>query len=295
MSFERVVAFFEAMGFGRVVAFFEASIMVVGAFFVVVQPVQLPTSLRIILGTVVGALLVAHLFVLHQGGRGLRKTALGRPMPEEIDFADLIRAENFIDLNYPPASVDYFLRILTDMPSYLSRVDERMELDGRLGVVHTTLFSRRASSASIRAEQEKRVGASSTLTQDDNRGSRLTSDDGYTEAKCVLFPLVSVHKGLLFDGFEAYDQSGKVLPTLSQWEVRGLLVVALRALFRQGMEASKAPESGAAETTDQNGFRHTLLQVAQATVCATLGRNEAERKKRTENAKHLINGLPGSS
>ena len=244
---------------GRVVALIAVLPLVGAVFCVALNPLKLPNLVILLIATFAIFLLGIHFFWNPQNGSVVRKAAPESTVPEDVSIDDLLRAEGFIGRNYSLASVDYFRRILTDPPSYLSRVNERMELDGPLGMVHTTLFIRQPNTSA-------RIQAKQAMTQEPN------SDRANTPAS-VLFPLVSIRKGYLFDRFEAYDQSGHVLPTLSQWEIRGLLVVTLRTLFTMEILArTKKPAIRELNRKEKD----VLLQVAKAIACTTLSQTDID-------------------
>jgi len=267
------------MSIGRVLAFIEAPLLVLAAFFVVLRPISLSDSVAALIATLAFVVLVPHILVRHESGRNLRKTALGPPEPEEVDVADLLRAEEYIDKNYPVSSVEYFIEMLTDLPSHLSRVSERMEIDGRVGTVRTTLTYRQAAPSVVASDKQvaERVAASAKTVESADHPS-------------VLVPLVFVRKGLLFDGFSAHDESDRYIPTVSHWEVRGLLVVALRALFAKALAESDDTDA----TKELNKTeRFTLLIVARDSICTTLGRDRQKSKEKLTSALERINGLDG--
>jgi hypothetical protein len=237
---------------------------VFAAFIALLRPSQLPHVVIVVTDILAVCLLVVYIFVRHQPSRYQRYLSdhtLGPTTKEDIDIEDLVEAESFILNNYPLDSVDYFRRILTKRSSYLSRVDERMNFDGRTGLMHTTLFFRQEGmSASMQAKRELRAKAKSQSNSEDK------------EPRSVLLPLVSMEKEFLFDNFEAYDQSGTVFPTLSQWEARGLLVAVLRSLFTELLSAkneSWVKKFWPKETRLKKQEGHLLLRLALAVVRAS--------------------------
>jgi len=225
-------------------------------------------------------LAVVYVSVRHHRGQDVKKTALGPARPEDVDTAALLRAEDYVNKNYSTSSLNRFARLLTETSAYLSRVDEKMELDGRVGKIATNLVFRRASTDTSDRLKE-RIAHVVQAPETEPVGSDDVS----------LVPLATLRKGLLFDGFVAYEQSGRRLPTLSQWEIRGLLLTTLRALFLRALSAS----SGTIVTELTNPrHRHVLLQVARDTVCATAGKDRLATTNRVELALAKIDELdPG--
>ncbi|WP_143446571.1 hypothetical protein [Kibdelosporangium aridum] len=262
----------------RPLIFIEALLIVATVTVFVVQPFGISAALGWISLGVCGAVFILNFYVPHEWGSRLKDTALGRAAPEDVDNAAIVRAEQYVDETYPLASVDYFCRMLTHLPSYLARVDERFELDGRTAVVQTRLIYRRISTAKSRVLETTLKARTSG-----NEGTQ-SSQETVPEPATVLVPLVSIKKGLLFDRFEAFDESGKNLATLTQWEVRGLLMVTLRALFIQAL----VPDAKRSLTKDD---RHVLLNVAKFTVCATRGRDRVLAQRRRAKALRLIDNL----
>jgi hypothetical protein len=256
------------VGFGRFWAGIEAPLLVTFAFFVVLfEPIDAWPWWRYVLAVATVGLIVLHWRVRHHPGPRVRTNAVGRPVPEEVDHADLIRAEEFVTNRYSAATIECFVQMLARLPDYLPRVDERMEVDGAIGLVQTRLTYRQPSTIVSREHLRKiRVAAQGSTPNPSN------SNQGELEPETILVPLVSVRKGLLFDGFEACNGGGAALPTLSQWEVRGLLLIALRALFLQALipGSESAPQSPYPTKVE----RHIPLQVAKRTICATLGRDK---------------------
>lgn len=223
------------------------------------------------LGGALLVLVIVHVTAPHQWGGRTKKPALGAPKPEVLDRADLVRAERYVDRYYSINAADHFRRVLLDLPSFLSRVDQRMELEGRSGKIETTLVFRRVStSVSLAFEAEL---------------NEKGAGDALAESESILVPLVGANKGLLFDGFVPFDESGKTLPTLSQWEIRGLLFVALRAML------TNALNPGELKLTKQD--RHKLVWIAERTIClpAATAKNKDQVDKSRQEAEQLFGEL----
>src|SRR5256885_10202369 len=65
---------------------------------------------------------------------------------ETVDVVTLAKAEDYIDTHYDVAAIEYFMKLFTQLPDHLSRVDEDMHLSSRTVRSTTHLFFRGARS-----------------------------------------------------------------------------------------------------------------------------------------------------
>lgn len=144
----------------------------------------------------------------------LRSTAPGRPVAIDTSILDIAESEDYVDDHYELGAIEYFVNTLIQLPNYLSRVDETMEVDGRRATLRTELLFRGLS------EGANGATPAATGAVDNGRISSLRdhSDtikkDSESTSRTVLVPLLSAKKGLLFDGFSAFDSSNGAVPTL---------------------------------------------------------------------------------
>jgi hypothetical protein len=200
-----------------------------------------------------GAVLRSY-FNMQAEGEDLSGTALGPPKPRAVSLAELTRAEDYIYQHYSTAAIEYFAKLLMWQPNYLSRVDEDMTLDGRMVKSETRLTFRGVNSiddANAPAYREDK-GAEQTPTQ---------VRDG-----ALLVPIASARKGLLFDDFRSFDRGGANVATLSQWAVRGLLVVVVRSLLNEALKSGPTDEPPTLTLVEQ----FELLQIVKDTACAIM-------------------------
>ncbi|WP_143268641.1 hypothetical protein [Amycolatopsis vastitatis] len=204
-------------------------------------------------------LLVLHVLLPHQWGGRPKRNAVGKPEPEIIDFAELIRADDYVSKRYSIAAVDAFRRLVLDLPDHLSRVDQRLTLEGRQGTTNTFVIYRNVGSALSVKEQYAKVTNPPALGKE---SASLDVDD----LAGMLVPLASVRRGYLFDGFEARSASGKLLATASQWEVRGLLFGLIKALFVSALRGDGLAMNG--------HEKYAFKGVIESTLCG--GANDSD-------------------
>jgi hypothetical protein len=161
----------------------------------------------------------------------LSPTALGKPIVKGVGIIELASAEDYVDKHYGISAIDYFIRALTRLPDHLSRVDETMHFSGRSGELQTKLTFRASTLAYIDEELEHVEPEEESDENPPTSPWKRSPSDGQEDV--LLVPLVSARKGLLFDHFSAFDTSNATIPTLSQWEARGLLVVTIRTLLEK--------------------------------------------------------------
>jgi hypothetical protein len=156
-------------------------------------------------------LLVMHDNMVHSlGGQ-----ALGNPQPESPDKIELEQAVTHVSSRYSPNAVRYLFWSIAGLDSHLTRVDERAEIE------RDTL----------------RITTELTLSIDDKyrNSARVSGDDcvqnNGSGIPTLLVPLIMTTKGRLLDGIQIRDASGTVLPSLSQYETRGLLAIIIYSLF----------------------------------------------------------------
>lgn len=147
--------------------------------------------------------------------------------PAPMDIVDLGRAEDYIDTHYDVAAIDYFIKLFTQLPEHLSRVDEDVHMIGRAAKSTTHLVFHGVLTPE---EESQPHGAASPR-------------------EILLAPIAWARKGKLFTDFRPFNHSGNLVPTLTQWQVGGLIVVTLRTLFERavkdgltGAEKGELPE-----------------------------------------------------
>ncbi|RSM73876.1 hypothetical protein DMH04_40705 [Kibdelosporangium aridum] len=119
---------------------------------------------------------------------------------------EIFKAESYCLRVYDGDVSRLFTAMLTDLPSYLFRINDDIKLSHGQLESTTTLHLR------MRPPVE-------------------TTPINCQATRTILVPVIMARKGLLFDNLQVTDASGRVLPTLSQWEARGVTALAVRALF----------------------------------------------------------------
>lgn len=204
---------------------------------------------------VISGLALRSYFKLNPQGENISErenidgTALGKPKPKQVSILELARAEDYVYQHYSAAAIEYFAKLLMWQPNYLSRVDEDMSLDGRVVKSETRLTFRGVNSLS----DSPALGGQTGVAMQDPDG-------------VLLAPIVSARKGLLFDDFRSFDRSGANVATLSQWAVRGLLVVVVRSLLNEAVTARSEAASSVMSMVEQ----FELLQIVKDTACAIM-------------------------
>ncbi|CAM4151345.1 hypothetical protein KIPE111705_42865 [Kibdelosporangium persicum] len=133
---------------------------------------------------------------------------VGSPkLQAELDAGmEIFKAERYCLRVYTDEVSRLFTAMLANLPSYLFRINEDIKLGhGNLEATTTLHLRMQPSVDDEPIDCEK--------------------------AETILVPVIMARKGLLFDNLLVKDASGRVLPTLSQWETRGLTALAVRALF----------------------------------------------------------------
>jgi hypothetical protein len=152
------------------------------------------------------------------------------PLP--MDIFDLARAETYIYDHYGTHTIDYFFKLCTQLPDYLTRVDEDVRMTGRTAQSTTHLIFRWVPP---------------------KRPKRADRNKDNVENNALAVPIARVAKGGLFCDFRAFDQSGAMISTLPQWQVNGLVVAVVRNLFKRAL--------GDGEVTIDDRF--TVLRIVQ--------------------------------
>lgn len=195
----------------------------------------------------------------------IRSTAPGPPIPTAPEIVALAKAEDYVDDHYDPEAIDYFRRALTELPDYLSRVDEVMEVDGRRAMLRTELVFRGLSN------HMDCTSLTNDVTADNPKPSPGSTENVMPKGPTptVLVPLVAAKKGRLFDAFSAFDSSGASITTLPQSMVRGLLAVVLRMFFDEAMRSTTGEGGlGDLSPSDYTAQRHRWLGLVKDTVGA---------------------------
>jgi hypothetical protein len=105
---------------------------------------------------------------------------------------------------YHQDAILYFFRLLTDLPNFLARVDERAEVQ----------------STGLRIE------------------TRLTFRLTRGKSDTILVPILQIAKQSSVDGLEIVDAQNCAVPALSDHEVRGLIGIALDGIVACALEQS---------------------------------------------------------
>lgn len=212
----------------------------------------------------IGALAAAVAVVIFHWTRtsdlSVAESALRPPDPRSISLRELALAEDYVDKNYTAGEIAYFVQLLTQLPDQLSRVNEEIRIDRQYTLSTTTLTFRGARS---------------------------------TDAANLLVPITRARKGLLFDQFEARDADGRLLPTLPQWQVYGLIIVTLRAILERAVK--EATGRGSDEDVLDENDRLILHQIVKNTACALLrvgGDARGDEDREDEERLELIDTLP---
>jgi hypothetical protein len=172
---------------------------------------------------------------------------LGPPDPHSTTMIELARAEDYIDRTYRATEVAYFVKLVTQQPDYLNRVDEEVVISGRNVQFDTSLTFRGTRSI------DRCAGDGPPSTGPASPG--------------MLMPISRARKGILYDRFRAVDARGHELSTLPQWHVHGLMVVAVRGLLERALaETTNSPI--AAQLSPQD--RLIMLQLVKNTACAVI-------------------------
>jgi hypothetical protein len=135
---------------------------------------------------------------------------LGAPRPESPDQQELEKAAADVSKRYSADAIRYFFWSMAGMYSYLTRVDERAKVE------HSSL----------------RISTELTLLVNETYRQTQSARQSHSSDQAVLIPLIMTTKGRLLDDLQIRDAAGNVLPTLSQYETRGLLAIVVQNLFR---------------------------------------------------------------
>jgi hypothetical protein len=206
---------------------------------------------------IIPASVLLFFYLARKSDLSVSSTALGKPLAAPISTRDLARAQDYIDRHYSINAVGYFIELLVALPGYLSRVDEKAQVNGRQINITTKLVFH---------------GKQSLLQAD----SKTTGDrkEGYPET--LLVPLVKARKGLLFDDFKAFGPSGSHLPTLPQWQVYGLIAVALRTLIERAIAGAGGVNVVAGGDALSERDRYVLLQIVRDTAGAIINKSSSD-------------------
>jgi hypothetical protein len=158
--------------------------------------------------TMISALALAGYLILKHDRPILDQIHVGPPRPaNDIDTAiEIFKAESYCHRTYQGSMSRLFTEMLTNMPNYLFRVSEDIKLTQGQLEIDTTLHFRTQTAVDRDSPAE-------------------------IAGQTILVPVIMASKGLLFDNLQVKDASGRVLPTLSQWETQGLTTLVVRSLF----------------------------------------------------------------
>ncbi|WP_328614556.1 hypothetical protein OHS18_42055 [Amycolatopsis sp. NBC_00355] len=165
----------------------------------------------------------------------LEDRELGKPQRRQPRLRDIEAAAQYVQAKYGTEAIAYFQNVLSNLASYLVRVDQEVHVDGRELRTSITLSFRydRPNEKTLDEDEKTKVEEVSIATEVAPK-IEIPPELPY---ECTLLPLVTARKGLMFDRFGAYSQSGAPLSLLSQYEVRGLLATTVQALFKRHLVA----------------------------------------------------------
>ncbi|MFD1045658.1 hypothetical protein ACFQ1S_08805 [Kibdelosporangium lantanae] len=166
--------------------------------------------------------------------RSVRRNNNFQTVQVPMEVVDLGQAEDYVDTHYEPHVIQYFFKVFTQLPDYLTRVDEDVRMAGRTAQSTSHLL--------FRVAEKMPVGGT------------------------LLAPIAWARKGRLFTDFRAFNHCGALVPTLSQWQVNGLIVVVVRTLFNRAV-------NNASLSVDD---RLAVLRIVQL-VIDPAARNHGER------------------
>jgi hypothetical protein len=180
-------------------------------------PGRMPVGGRVVVACLLLAAAIGILFWVHKrlvqrwnAGNGDRSP--GRPVPESLgsddaaQIRDIANAINYVQAKYDRSAIAMFCGMLIGYGNgYRMRATERAELLG------TSLRVKATINHAISAKER-----------------RVLADGGAT---CFPVPFLWLEKGALLDNFEISDGTGRSLATLPQYEVRGLVALALGTLL----------------------------------------------------------------
>ncbi|MFC0108763.1 hypothetical protein [Kibdelosporangium aridum] len=178
--------------------------------------------------------------------------------PQPMDIVDLGRAEDYIDTHYDVAAIDYFIKVFTQLPDHLSRVDEDVHMTGRVARSTTHLIF---------------------------RGVR---DVDETPQGILLAPIAWARKGKLFADFRPFNHCDVLMPTLTHWQVNGLVTVAVRTLFEGAIRDAYARAKRGKPPELSIDERLVLLQMVQTATDPVPG---VDRSAREQDLTRLVNSL----
>nr|WP_157527143.1 hypothetical protein [Kibdelosporangium sp. MJ126-NF4] len=162
---------------------------------------------------VVAGILITHL-ARHRDHPDLSRLKPDEAAPMPASIKELIEAEDFVVRHYGEEAIRYFSRTLLDLSSYLARVDEEFAPAHRNVLVKTALTFRTIESRNLGTSE---AGARQVLGTDQR----------------VLVPVLAAEEDRLIDNLGVCDASGRTLPLLPRWEVRGLITATLRMYLEQ--------------------------------------------------------------
>lgn len=238
---------------GRRLLMVIASIALVSAaYFGLVRLTWVSTPWRVAAWTVAAVSLIALLLLRHNPK--FRDIQLGGPKPRSNSLRDIQAAARYVQEKYGGWAILHFQNVLTSLPTYLVRVDQKVEVEARELWTSTQLtFRYEDVQGDLKREH---VAQSSPLMESES-------------SKNLLLPIVTARKGLMFDRFSAYSQAGQPLALLSQYEVRGLLAAIVETIFTQPLAAldSADPAQRDYHNDIRAGTRELMDQVLRDAVC----------------------------
>lgn len=175
-------------------------------------------------------------FFWHSDVRDPMSTDLDHPASHDMTENELEQAIEDASKRYNTEAIEYFVRTFVDLREYLTRVHESATPDGHRLIVRTG---------------QTFIGRNSAKK----------------ELKSLLLPLIVTRKGVLIDELQITDSSGSQLPTLSQYETRGLLaitilsmlLIAKRAAQSQGTDVS--PNAVGSEQFGTHESNHPISEL----------------------------------
>ncbi|QQQ77799.1 hypothetical protein IOD16_04685 [Saccharothrix sp. 6-C] len=205
------------MEHGRVLTWLLTVVMIFAAVTASVDDLNVSPWARWTLGILSFACFIAYIWWRHRLDSDI--TDLGPPIPELVSLEEVQLSASYVMSHHDADAIQYLTDALTNLPAYLTRVNEQMELSGRSILSRTSLVF----SGFARVPE----GVDSSVATPPVVGSR---------GQRVLIPLISARKGRLFHKSTAWDASGATLSPLSQRETRGLIFVVVRSMLERAIK-----------------------------------------------------------
>ncbi len=164
-------------------------------------------------------------------------TALGPPIPKQPLKSEIADGYSAIMRSYSPATVGLFFNMLGNLPHYLTRINDHIEI--------------------LEEAPQLRVTRRQCYQIDKDNG---------VSPQLLLVPLALIEKGVLIDNFAVKDSNNNDVPTLPYNHLRGLFAVTLEILVETAMRDREDGEVEEYREIDQEIVSKVLRDLAIA-VC----------------------------